>query len=74
MEKGSASSDPLAKPSGVTVADAGDAKEQVQEREETTPGMAYLEALYAEAVAELGGTSRGLCPPYDIVKPKEISN
>jgi hypothetical protein len=54
MEKGSASSDPLAKPSGVTVADAGDAKEQVQEREETTPGMAYLEALNAEAVAELG--------------------
>uniref|UniRef100_A0ACD5WW84 Uncharacterized protein n=1 Tax=Avena sativa TaxID=4498 RepID=A0ACD5WW84_AVESA len=64
MEKGSAGSDPAAKTLGVAVAGAGDSKEQTQETEETTQGMAYCDALYAEALRYIAMAEEDLVEEY----------
>jgi hypothetical protein len=63
-KKGSAMSGPHT-PSAITVADAGDATEQAREEtEETTPGMAFLTALYAEALRYIYMTEEDLVEEY----------
>jgi hypothetical protein len=47
-----------------TVAGAGEATEQAQETEETTPGTAFIAALYAEALRYIAMTEEDLVEEY----------
>jgi hypothetical protein len=60
MEKGAIA----AKPSAVTVAGARDARAQAQETEEMTVGMAFLQAMYAEALRFIAMTEEDLVEEY----------